>query len=110
GLWGRMGRKPHDKSQGTKGAKPGPRMGILRNGVTRADITLTIRMPAACLHACWLTPCARTAPACIDRPHTPRQELLPRHTPLGRTNKCLAKSNKSAGGRAKGMRAPLWAD
>src|SRR5262245_51767855 len=25
-------------------------------------------MPVACLNACWLTPCARAAPACIDGP------------------------------------------
>src|SRR5262245_14179958 len=34
----------------------------------RAGMTPATRMPAACLNACWLTPCARAAPACIDRP------------------------------------------
>ena len=35
-------------------------------GVTQAGMTPATRMLAACSNACWLTPCARAVPACID--------------------------------------------
>src|SRR5262245_32746690 len=48
--------------------KPAPSSGILIIGVMRAGMTPATRMLAACSSACWLTPHARGAPACIDRP------------------------------------------
>jgi hypothetical protein len=34
-------------------------------------MTPATHMPAACLNACWPTPGARAAPACIDEPAAP---------------------------------------
>src|SRR5262245_29578118 len=66
--WRNVIGRPTSRSPSRAGSpEPAPSNGISLAGVTRAAMTPATRMRVSCLNACWLTPGARGAPACIDR-------------------------------------------